>query len=160
MLVYRDRAIYNFNLTTKEEALILSQFVDSENELLFPYFECNFSSFPKDKAFVEERVKIKSRENIFKIQHSSLNDELVYWYKPHDLDDLINIIDRDRISYRCIVIPKNGALKNFRFKLFVYEHATYEAEETRALWIDEGAENDFVNFVYPRILKSFPILLV
>lgn len=34
------------------------------------------------------------------------------------------------------------------------------AEETRALWIDEGAENDFVNFVYPRILKSFPILLV
>lgn len=150
MLIFenQDKAIYNFNLSTIEEANILSQFIDNENDLLFPYFEYNLSVFPETREYIEERTIIRSNEDVFNIN----NSELIYWYKPSDKDDLITIINSDRITYRCIVVPKNGNLGNCRFKLFVYEHAIYKNEETRVLWIDETIENDYVNNIYPKII--------
>ena len=47
MLIFEnnEKAIYNFNLSIREEANILSQFIDDKNDLLFLYFECNFIPF-------------------------------------------------------------------------------------------------------------------
>ncbi|MCG7385584.1 hypothetical protein [Paenibacillus sp. ACRRY] len=154
MLIFDNRSIYNFDLTTEEEATILSQFIDAEYELLFPYFECNFAAFPDHRAYIEERTIIKSKEKVFEMNYSFVENELVYWYKPYDLEDLINIIARDRITYRSIVVQKNGKLSECRFKLFTYEHATYNEEETRVLWIEEAIENDYIDNIYPKILNQ------
>jgi len=150
-MIYENLSIYNFNLTTKEEALVLMEFTDSKHELLFPYYERNFSVFPEDRAYVEERFVTKSKENILTENDPSAMNQYIYWYKPHDLEDLIEIINRDGITYRCIVVPKNEEVEKYRFKLFIYEHAVYQGEETRALWINESVENDYKNHIYPKI---------
>ncbi|MBY0206574.1 MULTISPECIES: hypothetical protein [Paenibacillus] len=154
MLFFENLAIYNFNLTTEEEATILSQFIDADHDLLFPYFECNFRAFPEDRAYIEERTIIRSKEKVFEMNYSFIENELVYWYKPHDRDDLIHIINRDRITYRSIVVPKNGGLNDCRFKLFTYEHAIYNEEETRVLWIEEAIENDYIENICPKIISQ------
>ncbi|WP_251490914.1 hypothetical protein [Paenibacillus sp. MER 180] len=59
----------------------------------------------------------------------------------------------DYFNYRCIVVPKDGSLQDWRFRLFTYEHAMYREEETRALWIEESEENDYENIVFPLIRK-------
>ncbi|WP_010271836.1 hypothetical protein [Paenibacillus senegalensis] len=152
-MIYENLSIYNFNLTTEEEALVLREFSDIKHDLLFPYLECNFSVFPEDRAYIEERVVIKSTENKLETINSEEINQVVYWYKPNDLKDLIDIINKDRFTYRCIVVPKHEDLENYRFKLFTYEHAMYQGEETRVLWIEEAVENDYKNNIHPRILK-------
>lgn len=152
-VIYENLSIYNFNLTTEEEALVLSEFSDNKHELLFPYLECNFSMFPEDRTYIEERVVIKSTEKILKTKNSKEINRVVYWYKPNDIKELIDIIDKDRFTYRCIVVPKHEGLESYRFKLLTYEHAMYRKKETRVLWIEEAVENDYKNNIYPKILN-------
>ncbi|WP_019636530.1 hypothetical protein [Paenibacillus fonticola] len=149
-----DKAIYNFFLSAREEANILSQFMDDNHDLLFPFFECNFVPCPELQKYIEERTVLKSKEQVFDISNPFLENKLIYWYKPLDFADLTNIIERDSMTYRCIVVPKNGKLSEYRFKLFTYEHAIYKGKETRVLWIDEAIENDFIQNVYPKINDS------
>jgi len=156
-VIYENLSIYNFNLTTEEEALVLSEFSGNKHELLFPYLECNFYMFPEDRTYIEERVVIKSTEKILKTTNSKEINQVVYWYKPNDIKDLIDIIDKDRFTYRCIVVPKHEGLESYRFKLLTYEHAMYREKETRVLWIEEAIENDYKNNIYPKILNLIKI---
>lgn len=153
MLIFEKRSIFNFDLTPQEEAYILNQFIDDESYILFPFFECNFSSFPEEREYIEDRTIIKSKEDVFGLNNPFVKNELVYWYKPNDMEDLIDIINRDRITYRCVVLPKNAKLSECRFKLFTYEHAIYKEKETRVLWIDEAIENDYMCNILPKIIK-------
>ncbi|WP_128102125.1 hypothetical protein [Paenibacillus sp. DCT19] len=150
---HSERALYHFHLAIQEEANILSQFIDTEHDLLFPYFECNFSAFPEDRDYIEKRTRIKSKENVFNLKNSFVENETVYWYRPNDLQDLMHILHRDRITYRCIVLPKNSDLDHIRFKLFAYEHAEYQGEETRALFIDENTPDDYLVHVHPKVIQ-------
>ena len=119
MLIFEnnEKAIYNFNLSIREEANILSQFIDDKNDLLFLYFECNFIPFPELRDYIEERTVFKSKEQVFDFRNTFVENELIYWYKPSDIEDLVSILYRDRITYRCIVVPNGGDLSNCRFKI-------------------------------------------
>lgn len=156
MLIFENehRAIYNFNLSIKQEALILNQFIDEHHEILFPFWERNFEFFPELKKYIEDRTIIKSTEDVFDISNSHLENALVYWYSPRSLEELEEIIRFDRITYRCLIIKKGGALSEYRFKLFAYEHAEYKGKETRVLWIEEAVPQDYAHHIYSKISQK------
>jgi hypothetical protein len=118
----------------------------------FPYYLCNFESFPEDIDYIKARTKFISQDPVFEEITLNQND-YIYWYEPTGLEDLVSILNLDYFTYRCIVVPKDGSLQNWRFKLFTYEHAMYGEEETRALWIEESEENNYENNVYPFVRK-------
>ncbi|MDT8975716.1 hypothetical protein RQP50_05610 [Paenibacillus sp. chi10] len=149
----KELEIYDFWLPKEIEAQIIKCFVGLHDQLLFPYYACNFESFPEDIDYIKARTKFISQDPVFEDITLLNPNDYIYWYEPTGFEDLVGILNRDYFTYRCIVVPKDGSLKDCRFKLFTYEHAMYMEEETRALYIEESKENDYENNVYPLIRK-------
>jgi hypothetical protein len=136
---FNSGAIIDFDYGYFIEAAILSCFLEDEDDILiFPYLKVN-----KKNAFVEEREVFADYDTI--------------WYRAKNYYDLVQIIKRDPITYECLVISrKERSLENYKYSLWVDEHAVFDGEELRSLKIiDEKELGAFEKIIQPKIKSLY-----
>jgi len=150
-------AIYKFDLSYEDEAKFLWKFRDEDHEILFPFYESFLDKNVAYKEMIAARSLIKSKESVFEIGNEKLVNDVCYWYSPFNFEDLVELLMIDGFTYRCIIIPNNGDLKDRKYQLHVHEHIYYQQYETRVLWIKESRANDFYDKLYHSLKSEFQI---
>lgn len=148
--------ITDFYLNNDEEAEILKSFLSDNEQLLFPYYENWFASNSEDinyrhsKEYILERTVTISKEHI--IYWYPDEGRSIYWYSPSNINELINIIERNYYDYVCIVLENGKHIKDYKYILSIEEnYKNSDDDSCRALLIQEKNKDSFENEVAPKI---------
>jgi hypothetical protein len=144
--------IRNFELGYTESAKFYRCFANSVEDLLFPCFEVNLRNVEKEwKDFIVNRTVFKSETwSFLDVTHKN-----VYWYRPKNEQDLIEIIENEGLNSLFYVVPSGSDIESYNYLIYVVEHVTDENDEYVAMFVTERTIGIFEKQVLPKLRKIF-----
>lgn len=159
----KNNVVLNFYLNSEKQAEFLKCFSSDNEQILFPFKESWLISDEKnlcisndEKEFIINRTIAVSKEHI--IYWTPEDGENIYWYSPEDIDELVNLIEKNYYDYTCIILEKGKNIKDYTYLLSIEENYPIAEDDTcSALLVNEGIKDSFQNKVVPKIKEKFKL---
>jgi hypothetical protein len=143
-----NHAVLDIPYDKRLEADIIESFLSDNHYIVFPVIRPQNFNPPFDSEIRFEGEVLRTKGNImdFKLDEG----EYIVWSTPLNRNDLVEILKKEEIGYKCYILEKGRHITEFDYKLRMYEHHEIDDTEHRSLFI-ETANNNFCREIKPKL---------